>query len=230
MVEEGVIKFSAEHEHRSLEPRRFGELACRLAAWREVMAKTGLVGQQRGLYGGAGYGNVSARVGPPAAPRGARSFLISGTQTGGAPCVNVADFCVVRSYDYRRNLVRSYGTILPSSESMTHGAIYDFAPHIRFVLHGHTPAIWRAAARLRIPTTNPAVAYGTPEMAEEMARLYRDTNLSDLQILCMGGHEDGVIVFGKSADEAGAVLVRFLAAAYGLECADQGGGLCNIVR
>src|SRR5262245_58124993 len=134
MYEEGVIKFEASHEDRRLEPRVLGELACKLAAWREIMAKTQLVGQDPARYDGAGYGNVSGRVGPPSANRGARAFLITGTQTGGKACVSLSDFCVVKDYDYHKNRVSSYGPILPSSESMTHAAIYDLSPHIRYVL------------------------------------------------------------------------------------------------
>jgi ribulose-5-phosphate 4-epimerase/fuculose-1-phosphate aldolase len=227
MVDEGVIKFEAEHEERRLDTRVFGELACKLTAWREVMAKTQLVGQDPARYGGAGYGNVSGRVGPPSATRGKRSFLITGTQTSGSACITLDDYCVVSDYDYHRNRVRSYGRILPSSESMTHGAIYDLAPAIRFVLHAHTPTIWRRAAALKIPTTDPKVAYGTPEMAHEVQRLFRSTTLPQVQILSMGGHEDGIIVFGRTAEEAGQILIAYLARAYETQCDEQGVGLCT---
>ncbi|MCB9557010.1 MAG: class II aldolase/adducin family protein [Deltaproteobacteria bacterium] len=230
MHDEGVIKFTAEHEHRSLPVRRFGDLTCQLAAWREIMAKTGLVGQRGDLYGGAGYGNVSGRIGAPAAARGERAFLITGTQTGGTPCVGIDDFCVVTRYDYQFNRVSSFGAILPSSESMTHGAIYDLSPQIRFVLHGHSPVLWRQAQALRLPTTAAGVAYGTPQMAHEVQRLYQQTALAERRILSMAGHEDGIIVFGKSAEEAGQVLVTELARAYGRECAGQGVGLCSFAR
>ena len=230
MVEEGVIKFSAAHREQALPARRFADLACKLSAWREVMAKTGLIGQTASLYGGAGYGNVSARVGAPTAPRGARAFLISGTQTGGHACVSLGDYCVVERYDVRLNRVESYGPLLPSSESMTHGAIYDVSSRVRFVLHGHTPAIWRQARALGIPTTDEHVAYGTPEMAQEVARLYRDSALAERRIFAMGGHEDGVVVFGHTAEDAGAVLVAWLARAYEAECRIAGGNLCDVTR
>ncbi|MCC6751587.1 MAG: class II aldolase/adducin family protein [Deltaproteobacteria bacterium] len=225
---EGVIKFAARHRAAELEAARYGELACTLIAWREVLAKTRLVGQDPTLYDGAGYGNVSARVGPPSAPRGQRSFLITGTQTGGCACVSLGEFCVVERYDYRRNAVESHGPIAPSSESMTHGAIYDLGPHVRCVLHGHSPTIWRRAKALRLPTSDPRVAYGTPEMASEVERLHRSSPLAELRILAMGGHEDGVVVFGKSPEDAGQVLVSFLARAYALECGERGGGLCGV--
>ena len=36
MVDEGAIKFHPAHDERPLEARRFGEVACRLIAWREI--------------------------------------------------------------------------------------------------------------------------------------------------------------------------------------------------
>src|SRR5262249_58668700 len=96
----------------------------------------------------------------------------------------------------------------PSSESLTHGAIYDIAPAARVVLHGHAPEIWRHARALGIPVTPVEVANGTPQMALEVQRLYRESTLSGTGILAMGGHEDGVLAFGGSAGEAGGTLGR----------------------
>ena len=209
--EEGVIKFAADHRASRLDARRHGELAAELAGWRQVMVLCGLVGQHPSRYGGAGFGNLSARVGPPSSALGRRAMLVSGTQTGGRAQVGLDDFCVVERYDLRANRVTSAGLVRPSSESMTHGAIYDLGPHIRAVLHAHAPTIWRAAAALAIPATRPEVPYGTPEMALEMARLHRESALAGRQILSMAGHEDGVIAFGRSVDEAGRVLMSCLA-------------------
>jgi len=226
MPQEGVIKFEVEHEQSPLEFRRYGELACKLIAWREIMALTGLVGQDPARYEGAGYGNVSARLGPPNAGLGRRSFLITGTQTSGKRCLGLEDFAVVERYDYRHNRVRSRGCLQPSSESMTHGAVYDLGPQIRCVLHAHCPVLWRQARELRLPTTNPKVPYGTPEMAGEVQRLYRETVLPERSILAMGGHEDGIVVFGRSPEEAGEVLLRWLAKAYEASCGEGDLGIC----
>ena len=213
-VDEGVIKFSVERRAQALAPRRYQALASKLIAWREILARTGLVGQDPARYGGAGYGNVSARVGAPASPRGARPFLISGTQTSGLTSIGLGELCVVERYDLRNNRAISEGLIDPSSESLTHGAIYDLSPHIRAVLHAHAPLIWRRARELRLPTTDPRAAYGTTDIAYEAQRLYRSTALPERRILAMGGHEDGIIVFGKTVQEAGAVRIRSLAQAF----------------
>lgn len=176
------------------------------------------MGQDPARYGGAGYGNVSGRVGPPSSSRGRRAFLVTGTQTGGKAALRLEDFCIVERYDYRENRVWSHGDLLPSSESMTHGSIYDLSPHVRFVLHAHTPVIWRRAEALGLPTTDPEVPYGTPEMAEEVQRLYRATALSERKVFAMGGHEDGIVAFGHTPHEAGQALITELARAYELAC------------
>lgn len=217
MYDEGVIKFSAEHERTPLDPQRYGPLACQLVAWREVLSKLQLVGQDDARYGGAGYGNVSARVGP-AGVRGARAMLITGTQTGAAAHIGLAQLCLVERYDYDRNWVKSRGQVDPSSETMTHGAIYDLSPAIRFVFHAHSPVIWRAADALRIPATDERVAYGTPDMARAVQQLYYGSTLSSKRVLAMRGHADGVIVFGGTAEEAGQTLVNVLARAFELVC------------
>jgi ribulose-5-phosphate 4-epimerase/fuculose-1-phosphate aldolase len=216
--DEGVVKFFANHKRQNLADREVGALLCSLTAWREVMAKLQLVGQEISRYGGAGYGNVSGRIGAPSSPRARRPFLITGTQTGGLACIGADHFCMVNAYDYRENRVESVGPVEPSSESMTHGAIYDLTPTIRFVFHGHSPTLWQRAKELRLPTTDPSVPYGTPEMAREVQRLYRESALPEIQILAMGGHEDGIIVFGRSAAEAGQVMITQLARAYEQQC------------
>jgi hypothetical protein len=228
MPHEGVIKFELEHEAVPLEARSFGELACKLIAWREIMALTGLVGQDPTRYGGAGYGNVSSRSGPANAPLGRRSFLITGTQTAGQRTLTLQDFSFVERYDYGRNRVRSRGRVRPSSESMTHGAVYDLAPHIRCVLHAHCPVLWGQAGRLRLPTTDTRVAYGTTDMALEVRRLYRDTVLPERRIFSMGGHQDGIVVFGRTIEEAGGVLLSWLARAYESVCASGESSVCGL--
>jgi len=79
---EGVIQFAVDHETRMLEERVFGEMALVLAAWRELLARLGLIGRDPSRYQGAGYGNVSARVGPFGdVGRGQRRFLYHGHAT-----------------------------------------------------------------------------------------------------------------------------------------------------
>jgi len=227
MLQEGVIKFDIQHESRPIDATILGDVACQLIAWREIMALTGLVGQDPSRYEGAGYGNASVRFGRRSAGLGRRSFLITGTQTSGRQAISLEDFAVVERYDARRNHVKSYGGTQPSSESMTHAATYDLGPHIRCVLHAHTPALWRRARELSLPTTEASVPYGTPEMAAEVGRLYRDGVFAERRILAMGGHEDGILVFGRTPEDAGQVLLTWLARAYERDCGDATGAHCR---
>lgn len=222
-MEEGVTKFVAAHVDGPLS-QAARDLAARLAAWRTVLARAGLIGRDPGRYGGVGFGNVSARLGPFPGARGRRTFLVSATRTGGRRCVEVGDFCVVRRYEVAANRVESAGPAPPSSESMTHGAVYDLGAHIRWVFHGHCPEVWRRARELRLPTTAPGVDYGTPQMAREVSRLARETALHERRVFVMAGHTDGVVAFGRSAEDTGAALLGTLAAAY--ERAFAEGPLC----
>lgn len=221
MAVEGVTWFQAMHRAAPHGACAL-EVLPALAAWRSILAGTGGIGQDDARYDGAGYGNVSVRVGPFPGGRGARAFVVSATQTGGVDCVGPEHFAKVERYDAANNTVWSTGPQAPSSESMTHGAIYDLAPHLRAVVHVHCPMIFRAADALGLPSTRPDIGYGTPEMAREMARLWRSTTLPDVRALTMAGHEDGVITLGRSLDEAATTMLALHARALALGFASSG--------
>jgi len=42
----------------------------------------------------------------------------------------------------------------------------------------------------------------TPEMAQEVQRLFDNDEITDTDILIMGGHEDGIIAWGKNFEVA----------------------------
>ena len=146
-------------------------------------------------------------------------------ESSGKREISLDDLALVERYDFDRNRVSSRGRARPSSESMTHGAAYDLGPQVRCVLHAHSPVLWQRAQELRLPRTDPSVQYGTPEMAREVQRLYRGGLLAERRILAMAGHDDGILVFGRSLEEAGQVLLAWLARAYESECR---GGVCRL--
>ena len=200
--QEGVIKFGFEKV--AGEPRTSRGLVD-LNAWREVLVRLGLLGCDPRRYGGLGFGNVSLRL------PGSAGFLISGSQTGNLPKLGPEHWVQVFEWNAGNNFLRARGPWNPSAESMTHAAIYDLDPTIRCVLHGHSPEIFAAAGRLGLPTTAADVPYGTPEMAREVGRFYREGRMGRSGVLVMAGHEDGVIAYGASAGRAGSLLVRALA-------------------
>ncbi len=220
---EGVIQFELEHLNQGFaagpggQPS-FAEPFCSLVAWREILARSGLVGQDPGLYEGYGYGNASVRVGRRSAGRGRRTFLITGTQTSGKRQLRLADCALVERWSTTGNRVESRGYTRPSSEALSHAAVYDVAPQARAVLHAHSPVLWRHAPTLRLPITDPAAANGTPEMAVAISRCYAEGLFAERRILAMGGHEDGILAFGRTVEEAGVTLITWFARALATEC------------
>jgi L-ribulose-5-phosphate 4-epimerase len=211
---EGVIRFQLQYTQTPAMP--FDSLR-EINAWRRILYLTQLVGRDPNRYGGFGYGNISQRVEPFDAPECERRFVISGTQTGNLAHLTEEHYATVNACYPDRNTVVAEGPIRPSSESLTHGAVYATDDGLRCVIHVHSPHIWRSARELDMPATHESVAQGTPEMAEEVRRLFRDTSVRERLIFAMGGHEDGVVSFGVTFEEAGTVMINYLARALQLQ-------------
>jgi ribulose-5-phosphate 4-epimerase/fuculose-1-phosphate aldolase len=208
MEEEGVIKFDLRF---TAGPAISMDTLAELNNWRNILWKHALIGQDPARYDGYGFGNISQRVGPRDAPVGKREFVISGTQTGQLEQLDNRHYARVTAYDADINQVVADGPVMPSSESMTHGVIYDLDNKLRAVLHVHSPDIWKTAAAQNIPVTRSTVEYGTPEMSREVARLFSQTDAREQGIFSMGGHEDGIVAFATSVEEAGNILLTALA-------------------
>ena len=123
---------------------------------------------------------------------------ISAVRSG---ALTLADFCVVTSWNARANRVHSYGEQLPSSESLTHAAIYELDERICAVVHVHDLDLWQYL-KGRVPTTDPDAAYGTPGMAREFARIWRETDFADAGIAAMAGHDSGIVSIGGNLEQA----------------------------
>lgn len=205
---EGVIKFSLSFTQESCLGE---ESVARVNGWRHILYRLQLIGQSPGRYLGYGFGNISIRA---AAPPGA--FIISGTQTGGKPFLHASDYALVTSCDPLTNRVSALGETRPSSESLTHGQLYQLDSGIGSVVHVHCPEIWRQAETLGLPVTSKNAAYGTPEMALEVEKLFRAAEVHEKRIFVLAGHEDGVVSFGRDVGEACAILLESFAAACSL--------------
>jgi ribulose-5-phosphate 4-epimerase/fuculose-1-phosphate aldolase len=116
--------------------------------------------------GGIGFGNLSVRDGAT------RNFYITGSATGGLSKLSLTDCVRLVDCDFKKNWLRYEGTAIPSSESLTHAAIYESDSMTSAVIHCHDSGLW-AALLDRAPTTSKAVAYGTPEMAYEIIHLFK---------------------------------------------------------
>ena len=205
-MDEGVIKFQLQFTPGSLPG---GLPPPELIAWQRIMRNLGLLGRDPARYGGLAYGNISLRLLDT-------GFVISASQSADQPLPSAKDYCLVTAWNCTGNRLVAKGPAHPSSESLTHAALYDADPAIGCIIHGHSPHIWQHRDTLDLASTAERVAYGTPEMAIEMGRLYRDRGFRGCGALAMGGHRDGIVSFGKTPDEAGWEMVRLLRQAWSL--------------
>jgi L-ribulose-5-phosphate 4-epimerase len=192
MQEEGVIKFNSTWIKEV--PLDF-ELIKELNEWRNKLYQAHLVGMNKD---GIGYGNISIRFKQ-------NSFIITGSSTGKFERLNNFHYTRVTAFDLDKNSLTTVGPIIASSESLTHAMIYENQKNVNAVMHVHHHKLWKKLL-LTLPSTNKEVEYGTPAMAREILRLFKESNLAEEKIFAMGGHEDGVVSFGKDLEEAGEII------------------------
>ncbi|MGI8821629.1 MAG: class II aldolase/adducin family protein [Chthoniobacterales bacterium] len=150
---------------------------------------------------GIGFGNLSLRDGE------GPCFFITGSSTGAIAELGAEQYARVVGHDLERNWLRCEGVAIASSESLTHAAIYEAAPTVRAVLHCHSAELWRRWRHLA-PTTSARAEYGTPLMAREVLRLFRETAVLQERFFVMAGHVDGVVAFGSNLALAMDALVQ----------------------
>ncbi|MBE9183786.1 class II aldolase/adducin family protein [Microcoleus sp. LEGE 07076] len=192
-MDEGVVKYRCDW--KEADPVAAGDIAD-LMEWRERLHSWGLIAVYEN---GIGFGNVSVRIGNSC------QFVISGTQTAHLPDIGPESYCTVTEFNLEQNFLGCRGPVPASSESLTHAALYLHRDDVGGIIHVHNPQLWHKLL-FEIPTTRKEIPYGTPQMALEMFRLFDEENLAERKILAMAGHEDGIICFGTSLDEAGKVL------------------------
>lgn len=207
--QEGVVKYRLDHQH--------DELATdidinEINAWRSVLYRLRLIGQIAEKYAGLGFGNISRRLVP-----GSPEFLITGTQTGHLPSLGKHDFALIEFASPQDNYIRSRGLSQPSSEALTHAGVYGQHLSIQAVIHVHCPELWHLSHELNLACTAADVPYGTPEMANAVARLFDSGQLQTRGLFSMLGHEDGIVAFGSTLAEAASLLIGQLAKALAIE-------------
>jgi len=207
--QEGVIKYRLSHQTEA--PVALAAVAD-LIAWRRILHRLDLIGEDPLRYGGFGFGNLSVRL--PSASSTLYPFLISGTQTGALTELGPEHFAVVTDWIAPESRIFSKGPIPPSSEAMTHAGIYALDQRTRSVIHVHSPHIWQAARWLGLPQTPADAGYGTPAMAQAVRELLTLRENRRRRVFVMLGHEDGVVAFGPSLSHAGCALLSVLAEAY----------------
>jgi L-ribulose-5-phosphate 4-epimerase len=189
------VKFSCERI--AAEITSFGGLA-ELNAYRTKLLDLHLIGVGPN---GIAFGNLSIRDGST------DNFYITGSATAGIQELTLAHCAKVVACNFERNRLRYEGSAMPSSESLTHAAIYESDSIAGAVIHCHDFKLWKALLN-QAPTTSMAAEYGTPELACEIMQLFTRTDVQRRKILVMAGHEGGILTFGKGLEEAFAVLQR----------------------
>ena len=203
IMKEGYIKFSFDIKEKNLvEESKITELNF----YRQKCFDLNLIGVKReGKLKGVGFGNISVKDGD--------DFIISGAKTGRLGGLTNEHYTRITGYDLKKNHVECQGVISPSSEAMTHAAVYDSDVSVKAVIHVHNKNLWDYLLKQRVPETSKDADYGTPEMGIEVKRLFKETNASHKKIIVMKGHEEGILVFGESLKEAYFVLMTYYNAA-----------------
>jgi hypothetical protein len=190
--DEGVIKFKLTLK-RAPAPEMNQVIA--LEKWRALLFKLGLVGEYP--IDKIGYGNLSSRIGK-------RSFIITGSQTGHLAHLQAHHYTRVIDCDLKKGSVTAEGLIPPSSESLTHFGIYQANPAVNYVFHVHHRKLWDLLRNGDYDSIDEDVPYGTQEMAAAAAQLLSEKSSG---LFVMKGHDDGVVSYGTTAEEAGRVIL-----------------------
>ena len=196
MSSEGFIKFNCERIDKNISlPIKTLEA---LTKWRNTMFESGLIGS---YSTGVGYGNISIRAATD-------SFYISGTATGRLQTLEETHYPLVNSWSFSKNSLKCTGRINASAESLSHAVIYESLPNVGAVIHIHHKGMWTKYLNQKV-TTSPDVLYGTPEMASEIHKIIMPLKPGEDPFLVMGGHEEGIIVWGNNLDDAGETVLKY---------------------
>ena len=196
MNDEGVIKFNCQW---TKSPPLDEAWIRGLNVWRDKLYCLGLIGLNED---GIGYGNISIRFRK-------NQFIISGSGTGKFKKLTGEHYALVTDYDVKKNAISSTGSIIASSESLTHAMIYEQASDVHAVIHVHHFKTWEKLLNT-LPATAENIEYGTPEMANEITRLFSEQKLSQHKIFAMAGHTGGIVSLGKDLGQAAEVLLNNL--------------------
>jgi hypothetical protein len=194
VIDDGVIKF--KYTLKMGQPP-LAELVVLLEKWRAILWRLNMIGEYP--IERVGYGNLSLKV-----PR-SNNFIITGTQTGALPHLKREHYTKIIDCDLRKNSVIASGSIAPSSESLTHYAIYQANPQIQSIFHIHHKDLWQKMLDEKMEGIEADIPYGTVEMAQAAQRAIKG---KDEGVLVMKGHQDGIIAYGITPEGAGRILLK----------------------
>ncbi|MBN2518855.1 MAG: class II aldolase/adducin family protein [Candidatus Altiarchaeota archaeon] len=162
-----------------------GESGKRIIQISKVLAEKGLVEQK--------VGNVSERV--------ESGMLITPT---GQDLGSLTEEDLVKVVDYleEANIMKVFGRKQPSSESIMHWMIYKGFQKVNAVVHVHPKDL----GGKKIPETEREQPYGTPELAKEAVKAFKENKRS--KIIVLKNH--GIVCIGKDLEECKKMLFKKL--------------------
>lgn len=194
---EGVIKFKF---NLKMAPPLEENLYIDIEKWRAILFKMNLIGEYPTEK--VGFGNLSKLIDTKTG-----EFIITGTQTGKYPNLNGSQYTRVTKCNLDKMSIDAIGPIAPSSESITHHAIYGQCPQVKVVFHVHHADLWNYMINNQYDNTPADIDYGTREMAKAVQQAIQDKSTG---ILVMAGHQDGIIAYGPTVEEAGKIILDTL--------------------
>lgn len=148
-----------------------------------------------GVYpDGIGFGNVSVKG-------SGNTFIITGSATGGKEELENSDYVKVLSFNAESNSLIAEGKVPASSESMSHGSIYNANAEIGAIIHIHSRRLFDFMTDRDFQHTPNDVPYGTPAMAVAVIEMVK-TIASSKGLFYTAGHDEGIFAFGVSIAEA----------------------------
>lgn len=192
---EGYVKFNQEFRDGAPPP---DGLIRDINLARTRLVDLGLIGMDEH---GIGFGNVSIRL--PEGYEGA--FIVSGTATGDTRVLGPEQYARVLEYDLAENSLVALGKTRASSESLSHGAVYSVREDVASVIHIHSRPLYNGMLQEGYPRTSAGAEYGTPEIAQDIRDIAAASS-GPSGVLVMTAHQDGVIAYGGSVEEAEQIL------------------------
>lgn len=197
MIDDGVVKYNLDFTLKDVDIKNEYE---KIEEVRTRLYALGLIGAYEN---GIGYGNISLRY------KESDKFVITATQTGHLSSLNVNEYSLVDGIDFKSFKTTASGQSKPSSECITHAAIYGLDDSINAVIHIHNERLWNFMLQNSFLSTNDT-PYGTPKMVEDVIYIYKDINVLSNNIFVMKGHFEGIVTFGKSLKDAEKTLYEII--------------------
>lgn len=200
--EQSANETSATDVLRRTSPGIADELMLELSAWRSILHKLELFGQNNPEDT---YGSMSVRLADD-------RFAISVHQSGGFPELSSEQWTTITSCNLDRSWVDAQGHEPPSSDTLTHAAAYLEDTRIRCLLIARSVDIWQARETLNLPQIPLEFSTGSAGLARAARGVIDQYQSRPLLILCAAS-PGTVIACGSNVRDCASLLVHSLAKA-----------------